>query len=278
MGETEDSVCMVTELLNGGDLFDLISHVRRTSRHGFTREEAKFYMGSLIIGLNALHSRNVVHRDLKPENVMIDSVGYVRLIDFGGSKKLDSQGRTFTVMGTCLYLAPEIVNPKRPGYGLSVDFWSLGVVLHELVCGCHPFGADAKMDPKQILKAVRRGSKVPIEFPTEYSDKSGRDLIQALLESDPDKRLGAGAMGIRDIKAHAFFECDKGKCSLFDRLAAFEIEPPFKNGNSKDLGQSQSHTQVHTLEDDLGGFSPRDKVFTDSTMDSENAEEAQLVT
>lgn len=87
-----------------------------------------------------LHIRNIIYRDLKPENVMVEADGYLRLIDMGTAKQLkqNSGFRTFTIIGTPHYMAPEVMQGK--GYSFSVDIWSLGVLLYEFFCGHLPFG------------------------------------------------------------------------------------------------------------------------------------------
>merc|ERR1719502_57616 len=114
--ETKKSVYMLTELITGGELHAAI----RTIPTVLARSQAQFYCGSLALVLEELCERNICYRDLKPENVMLDAQGYLKLIDFGIAKKLTEQhGKTYTVIGTPHYMAPEVVKGK--GYGLSAD-------------------------------------------------------------------------------------------------------------------------------------------------------------
>lgn len=81
----------------------------------------------MLLGIEYLHKLNVVYRDIKPENIMIDDKGYLKLIDMGTAKVLKLKNginKTFTLLGTPHYMAPEIVKGK--GYGLQVDLWSIG--------------------------------------------------------------------------------------------------------------------------------------------------------
>jgi len=172
-----------------------------------------------VLVLEELADRNIVYRDLKPENVMLDNQGYVKLIDFGIAKKLDkSKSKTFTMIGTPHYMAPDII--KGHGYGTEVDIWSLGVMIYEFVCGNLPF-ADDLDDPMEICSAVLREN---LTFPSHYRDRLGESLIRGLLCRQPKKRLGLGIDGFEDIKKHDYFVVNKG--SLFESILGRELDAP----------------------------------------------------
>merc|ERR550525_690618 len=144
------------EYIDGGELHAAIRSISTV----LSRPQAMFYSGSLLLMLEALADRDIVYRDLKPENVMLDSQGYLKLIDFGTAKKLErSSLRTFTMVGTPHYMAPEVMRGK--GYGTEVDVWALGVILYELVVGHLPFG-DNLETTADVCKAVLAGV---LEFP-----------------------------------------------------------------------------------------------------------------
>lgn len=124
--EDKDSVYILLEYISCGDLFHMIRKRR------MRQNEIIFYAAELVVILDLVHSKNVVYRDLKPENVMICETGHLKLIDFGLSKIMN-QDRTFTVCGSPEYMAPEVLT--KQGYGYSVDFWALGVLIYELYCG-----------------------------------------------------------------------------------------------------------------------------------------------
>jgi cGMP-dependent protein kinase len=223
--ETAGSVYMLTELITGGELHAAIRRIPTV----LSRAQAQFYAGCLVLVLEALADRNIVFRDLKPENVMLDSQGYLKLVDFGISKKL-SEGKfyTFTVIGTPHYMAPEILTGK--GYGVEVDIWSLGVILFEFVCGFLPF-ADDLDDPTGICQAVLRSR---LKFPSRFRDVEGRACIEGLLCRQPKKRLGCGISGYEALKAAPYFmaghepgkDSTSGESSLFSKLMSRELEPP----------------------------------------------------
>mmetsp|Transcript_85531 Transcript_85531/g.151389 ORF Transcript_85531/g.151389 Transcript_85531/m.151389 type:complete len:998 (+) Transcript_85531:44-3037(+) len=222
--ETKHYVSMLTEILMGGELWSAL----RNLPYMLSRKDARFYAGSILIGIEALWDRNIVYRDLKPENVMLDTDGYVKIIDFGVSKKLkENQSRTYTTVGTPHYMAPEVIQGK--GYGVEVDLWSLGVMIFEFVCGHLPFGNDLD-EPRAVCAAVLRGH---LKFPKAYKDAVGQQLIRGLLSPTPHTRqgAGAGANGLADVRAAAFFdlEGDTGASSgsLFDKLMGRELDPPW---------------------------------------------------
>mmetsp|Transcript_154538 Transcript_154538/g.284802 ORF Transcript_154538/g.284802 Transcript_154538/m.284802 type:complete len:938 (-) Transcript_154538:37-2850(-) len=219
--ETERSIYILTELITGGDLYAAIREIPQA----LDRQQAQFYTGSLILVLDQLCSRNIVYRDLKPENVMLDIQGYIKLIDFGIAKKLSTGNpRTFTVIGTPHYMAPEVIR-RTTGYGTQVDIWSAGVMLYEFVAGGLPF-AEGTDKPNQICAAVLNGI---VEFPKFYKDEPGRSLISAMLTKEPDKRIGSGVDGYEEIMVHPFFKIgkDEGTTTLFDMIMGRQLEPPW---------------------------------------------------
>mmetsp|Transcript_170153 Transcript_170153/g.545657 ORF Transcript_170153/g.545657 Transcript_170153/m.545657 type:complete len:917 (+) Transcript_170153:125-2875(+) len=215
--ETTSSVYMLTELITGGELHGAIRQIPTV----LSPPQAQFYSASLIIVLEELSDRNIVYRDLKPENVMLDAQGYLKLIDFGIAKKLEEgKSRTFTMIGTPHYMAPEVM--RGHGYGTEVDLWSLGVIIFEFVCGFLPF-ADELDDPTEVCTAVL---KDPLTFPTRYKDAAGKAMIQGLLNRQPKKRLGAGLQGFEDVKNIEFFKLNGSTSELFNKIMGRELEPP----------------------------------------------------
>jgi len=215
--ELPKSVYMLTELITGGELHAAI----RTIPTVLSRAQCQFYSGSLILVLEELAERNIVYRDLKPENVMLDAQGYLKLIDFGIAKKLEEgKTKTFTMIGTPHYMAPEVM--RGHGYGTEVDIWSFGVMCFEFVCGFLPF-ADDLDDPTEVCTAVL---KEPLSFPSGYRDNMGKQLMQGLLSRQPKKRLGAGMAGYEDIKNHEYFKAGHNTSTLFTKILGRELDPP----------------------------------------------------
>jgi classical protein kinase C beta type len=134
--QTPDRLFFVMEFVNGGDLMFHIQQLRV-----FKFEQAQFYCAEICSGLWYLHENGILYRDLKLDNVMLDGDGHIKIADFGMCKEnIFGTGRTTTFCGTPGYLAPEIV--QELPYNASVDFWSLGVLMFEMLIGDSPFDAD----------------------------------------------------------------------------------------------------------------------------------------
>ena len=184
---------IITEFMQGGEMF---FHLHKEKR--FSNEKARFYIIEIILAIEFLHKNKMLYRDLKPENIMIDSNGHIKLTDFGLSKKLKKQKeKAFTICGTPQYLAPEILSAE--GYDNSVDWWSLGVVLYEMLVGKAPF----KIPKGSYLSEDLYKKKIKIP---DYITPEAKDLISLLLVPNPIKRLGYGPEGSKKIKAHPYFE------------------------------------------------------------------------
>jgi cGMP-dependent protein kinase len=123
------------DFIEGEDLFDVITKVII-----FTAEHTTFLISQILLMMEHMHNNHIIYRDLKPENLMMNTDGYLVLVDMGTAKKLkiEKRFRTNTIIGTPHYMAPEIITGK--GYSFPVDLWSLGVITYELLCGKLPFG------------------------------------------------------------------------------------------------------------------------------------------
>ncbi|KAE8291733.1 cGMP-dependent protein kinase 2 [Larimichthys crocea] len=186
-------VYMLLEACLGGEIWSLLR-----DRGSFDEPTAKFCVGCVTEAFDYLHRKGVLYRDLKPENLMLDTEGYIKLVDFGFAKKIRCGQKTWTFCGTPEYVAPEIILNK--GHNFSVDFWSLGILVFELLTGSPPFsGSDQMMTYTFILKGIEK-----MDFPKKIT-KRPEDLIRKLCRRNPSERLGNLKNGITDIKKHRWF-------------------------------------------------------------------------
>jgi len=197
---------LIMPFMPGGDLRYFLSTKGR-----MPEDWARFYAAEIVLGLEELHSLNVVYRDLKPDNVLLDADGHLRISDFGLAVIL-SESNKFQITGgagTPGYQAPEIL--LRQPYGKPADLFSLGITIYEFLERQRPFAK-----PDDCLAPHRVG------FHTDVSPEC-KSFIRGLLIPDPSKRLGAGPRGFDDIKEHPWFHGLD-----WVKLNAREISPPFQ--------------------------------------------------
>ncbi|KAM6500675.1 AGC/PKA protein kinase [Amanita muscaria] len=183
------NVYMLMSYVPGGELF---THLRRAQR--FTPDVTRFYLATIVLALRYLHSHNVIYRDLKPENLLLDSLGYLRLTDFGFAKVVDD--RTWTLCGTPEYLAPEII--QSDGHGKAADWWACGILCYEMLVGYPPFFDES---PYGIYEKILKGH---IHWPRTI-DRLSKDLIRVFLNPDRTQRLGNMIGGPQDVLDHPWF-------------------------------------------------------------------------
>ena len=166
----------------------------------------------MLLMLDYLHKRHIAHRDIKPANIMINSDGYLKMIDFGTAKILKNY--TSTIIGTPHYIAPEILKGK--GYSLSCDFWSLGICMYEIFYGLYPFGNYAN-EVIEIYKDVLTKNFI---CPNENSKTvSVNCFIKDLL----NKKVNERECNVNNLMNKPFFEGFN-----FDELIDFKLAPPYK--------------------------------------------------
>ncbi|KAI5465600.1 kinase-like domain-containing protein [Mariannaea sp. PMI_226] len=201
------NVYMVMDFVEGGELFSLL---RKSGR--FPNPVAKFYAAEVTLALEYLHSKNIIYRDLKPENLLLDRHGHLKITDFGFAKRVPD--KTWTLCGTPDYLAPEVVSNK--GYNKSVDWWSLGILIYEMLCGYTPFWDSGS--PMKIYENILKGK---VKYPA-YVNPDAQNLLERLITADLTKRLGNLYGGPQDVKNHPWFAE-----VTWDRLARKDIDAPY---------------------------------------------------
>eukprot|EP00943_MAST-04B_sp_MAST-4B-sp1_P007934 g7934.t1 len=233
--QTSDRLFFVLDYCSGGELF---FHLGKAGE--FRESVARYYTAELVLALSHLHSKGVIYRDLKPENVLLDADGHVKIADFGLSKVLNDkllkkgqqiqrvvdieQAQTFSFCGTPEYLAPEILT--RSGHGASVDWWSLGMLLYEMLTGLPPWYT------KDRRELFRRIQSAPLVFPSHVSSRA-TSIIRGFLERNVKKRLGSKKQnGVEGIKNHEFFDGLD-----WDRLFQRKVRTPFAPKRSQ-LGEA----------------------------------------
>ena len=185
----EQSLYLFMEAVQGGELFTLLRRWHRVDL-----AHARFYCAQVVTAFEYLHGKNLIYRDLKPENLLVDAEGYLKLTDFGLVKLC--LYKTYTLCGTPEYMAPEVLLSK--GHGSGVDWWTLGVLLYELLVGLPPF---YDHDPLKMYEKIVNSRP---RF-TKGFDPGAKDLVRRLLYKDVTKRIGNLRNHAQDIRRHPFF-------------------------------------------------------------------------
>lgn len=170
--------CLILELATGGELFDYIMQSGKLDE-----DEARVLFRQILSGVQYSHANLVAHRDLKPENLLLDENGDIKITDFGLSNVLKPGSLFNTWCGSPVYTPPEVVLRKQYN-GISMDIWSLGVVLYVLVTGGMPWRLESNV-VKNIDDLIAGNYEIP-DF-LRVSDDC-KDLISTMLIADSTKR------------------------------------------------------------------------------------------
>lgn len=206
--QTKYRLYLVLDFINGGHLFFQLH------RQGLFREDlARIYAAEIVSAVSHLHAKGITHRDLKPENIILDAEGHAMLTDFGLAKQSDENTRSNSLCGTVEYMAPEII--RCGGHDKAADWWSMGILLYEMLTGKPPFvgGNRHKIQQKML--------KDKIKLPAFLSSEA-HSLLKGLLQKEANKRFGNGVRGSDEIKGHKWFKSINWK-----KLEAREIQPSF---------------------------------------------------
>ena len=206
--QTKYRLYLVLDFVNGGHLFFQLY------QQGLFREElGRIYTAEIVSAVAHLHANGIMHRDLKPENILLDAHGHAMLTDFGLAKEFDENTRSNSMCGTVEYMAPEIVQGR--GHDKAADWWSVGILLFEMLTGKPPFFGGNRDKIQQ--KIVKEKMKLPTYLSSEV-----HSLLKGLLHKEAGRRLGSGPGGSDEIKNHKWFKAVNWK-----KLEARQIKPSF---------------------------------------------------
>jgi len=235
---------LVMEFLPGGDMMTLLM-----KKDTMTEEQTQFYVAETVLAIDSIHRLGFIHRDIKPDNLLLDSRGHIKLSDFGlctglkkshrtefykdlkqfkpcdlGSSPMDSKKQSwrnkrralaYSTVGTPDYIAPEVF--MQTGYTSSCDWWSLGVIMYEMLIGYPPFCSESPQETYRKVMNWRETLVFPPEVPIS---KHSRSLVQRFC-CDREHRVGSN--GTAEIKEHVFFKGVDWD-HIRDRPAAIQIE------------------------------------------------------
>lgn len=204
------SLYFLLEVALGGELYATYN------KKGLFGKEAhcKFYAAGTLCAFEHMHSRKIVFRDLKPENLLLNEKGHIKVTDMGLAKVVI--GKTYTTCGTPDYFAPELI--LSSGHSHAVDWWTLGILIFELMVGHPPFEAQ---DPMQIYQKVMKGI-TKVGFPAKVKGTI-EDLIKNLCKKEPSERLAMKKGGASNIRAHAWY-----KGFQWEAFQNLSMDPPYK--------------------------------------------------
>ncbi|KFO28016.1 protein kinase C iota type-like [Fukomys damarensis] len=226
--QTESRLFFVLDYVNGGDL---LFHMQR--QRILHEQHARFYSAEIGLAFNYLHQRGILYRNLKQDNLLLDSEGHIKLTDYCICKEgLQPGDTTSTLCGTPNYLAPEII--RGEDYGFAVDWWTLGVMMYEMMVGESPFHlVESSDNPDQnsnhnLLQVIlERKIHIPRCLSVEATS-----VLKSFLNRDPKERLGCCPQrGFADVQEHGFFQNVD-----WHRMERKQVAPPFKPNLSGGFG------------------------------------------
>ncbi|KAI5959961.1 cmk1 [Candida margitis] len=254
--ETSHSFYFVTDLAEGGDLFNKIVYDSPSGKLDITI--SKEIVTQLVSAVSFLHSNSIIHRDIKPENILFPSKesNDILLGDFGLARVLKPQQRLHDVSGTLSYMAPEMFN-REVGYSFPVDVWAIGVSLCFMLSGYLPFDCETDDETKDAI-VNKKYLFVPQDYWIDIPE-SAKNFILSCFETNPEQRPSSKELGKHDFlyndTARSIGGKDGTSSSTFAAQKA-EIHQIFQKVSKqdqtrKDISNLNSPVIYHEMDDDV---------------------------
>ena len=182
--KTEKNIYMILEYCNEGDLKNYLK-----KKGKLAESEAVDILIQILNGYKTLVKHNIMHRDLKPANILMHN-GVIKIADFGFCKWLDESGKTGTILGSPLNMAPEVLLAEKDNksYTSAADIWSIGTIIYELLFGTPIYNIPVP-DVKTLTALVETYPEIKIPKPGYKISKVVEDVLKRMLTYDPAKRI-----------------------------------------------------------------------------------------
>lgn len=192
--ENEQGIFLVMEYVEGQTAKALLA-----GRQRLAPPETLAIAEGVLCGLVFMHKNGVVHRDIKPSNIMVSTDGLIKVTDFGIARLVDEESgltRFGGGIGTLHYMAPELIRAGTVSF--SVDIYSLGATLHELLSGSPPFVGNTDLE---IMMGHLEKAPLPLtELPEDEAGRACRDLLARALAKTPQERFPSAETFLEDVR------------------------------------------------------------------------------
>ena len=256
MFEDDKYILIIMEYINGGNLFSFVKKRRKLSE-----KISKFLFKQIILGLQHIHSHNIVHRDVKLENILIDLNNTIKICDFGIGRVLSNpDDLLYDQCGTPMYMAPEILfSSKEKGYkGFPIDIWSAGIALYIMLSGTLPFSVKKEESLLELENNKNKKKNMALKQAIMYSQPKkiekispkAKDLLHGLLNKDPNKRLT-----IEQILNHPWLKGEEddltnNKLHLFTKAEMIMLSKTYTDYRKANLEDLQENFTISNLKID----------------------------
>ena len=274
--QSDNFLFLVQEFCPGGEIFSLMhrndTNLKKQNQIRLPVDQVAFYTLCIADALEFMHTHHkIVYRDLKPENVMLDARGYPKLIDMGYAKVLHEEDEytAYTFCGTPNYIAPEMIQMSSAmGCSFQVDHWALGILVHEMLFGSHPFNSNDDMDQMELFNCICydefTAATVTVNEKNDLASQNAMThLISQLLTKDPQQRLGRTALGGSSICSHPAFATTANHNYIHElrkRIIRAPWIPPSSIGNAT----GESTATPDRFQEQYPTLSKREKALFDA--------------
>ena len=234
---------IITEYADSGDLNQKLKKQLQQKKY-FEEKLLLDWLFQSCLALEYIHNKNIIHRDIKPSNILLNNNNIIKLSDFGVSKNISIFKSTKTLIGTPLYLAPEILKVKeeKKPYSFKADIWSLGVTFCHLMSLEFPFEGKGNENVYDNIKKGNKNKKILNENNNNYNEniskhfsKEFRDLIDEMMTIEPEKRPSAEEILKKDIiknRMISFYNENKNNFDYYEAEKFIE-KYKFENENNE---------------------------------------------